>query len=309
MIASIGRSFLHQNQLLNLVRLSSLNLFSLLPFADLPEAASADANSVYEDVCNGGGGGALEGNDCVTIISVTPSFLAAAAAAASTSGASNGGGSGSTTAGATMNFDYTTPSEASSDRGSFTVNSQDGGRGALKNGGRVRGSARCKGEDGSGGDHTYENLEFHRVKISVPGHNGGKPFLLNNAASGCLDRRKKTPLVNSRVIRRGGRVKGARPNGGTGHTMEGAAAAAQNLSEADKKRFEKFGYSRNEVWNWLYTDEEEPSSVERRLISDLYSVPEKRRSKGAPVTPQKSCEGDDEKTVEVKFTPVEFLDR
>ena len=286
-----------------------------MPFAVLPEAAAptpaADANSVYEDVCSGGA--ALEGNDCVTIISVTPSFLAAAAAAASASasGASqctneDGGGSGST-AGATMTFDYATPSEASSDRGSFTVNSQDGGRGPPRNDGRVRGSARCKGEDGPG-DHTYENLEFHRVKISVPGHNGGRPFLLNNAASGCLDRRKKTPLVNSRVIRRAGRVRGVRPNGGTGQTM--AAAAAQNLSEQEyRKRFEKFGYSRNEVWNWLYTDEEDPSSVERRLISDLYSIPEKRRSKGAPVASQKSCEEDDEKTVEVKFTPQEFVDR
>ena len=298
-----------------------------MPFAALPEAA-ADANSVYEDVCSG----APEGNDCVTIISVTPSFLAAAAAAASASGASqctneDGGGSGATTT-----FDYATPSEASSDRGSFTVNSVtrthgsrcrcpdgvggggggDGGRGAPKNDRRARSSARGKGEDGLG-DHTYENLEFHRVKISVPGHNGGRPFLLNNAASGCLDRRKRTPLVNSRVIRRAGRVKGARPNGGTGQTTAAAvaaAAAAHNPSEQEyRKRFEKFGYSRNEVWNWLYTDEEDPSSVERRLISDLYSIPEKRRSKGAPVASQKSCEEDDEKTVEVKFTPQEFVDR
>ena len=280
---------------------------------------------MYEDVCGGGGGsGAPEGNDCVTIISVTPSFLAAAAAAASASasGASqctneDGGASGST-AGATTAFDYATPSEASSDRGSFTVHSQDGSRGgAPQSNGRVRGAPRGKGEVGLG-DHTYENLEFHRVKISVPGHNGGRPFLLNNAASGCLDRRKRAPLVNSRVIRRAGRVKGARPNGGAIQTttapaeaaVAAAAAAAQNLSEQEyRKRFEKFGYSRNEVWNWLYTDEEDPSSVERRLISDLYSKPDKRRSKGAPVAPQKSCEEDDEKTVEVKFTPQEFVDR
>ena len=279
-----------------------------MPFAALPEAAAADANSVYEDVCNGdGGGGALEGNDCVTIISVTPSFLAAAAAAASASasGASQDGGGSATPR------DYATPSEASSDRGSFTVHSQDGGRtggtaAAPKSGGRPR----------SHGDHTYENLEFHRVKISVPGHNGGRPFLLNNAASsGCLDRRKRAPnVVNSRVIRRAGRVKGARPNGcvAPGQSAVAAAAAAQSLSEQEyRKRFEKFGYSRNEVWNWLYTDEEEPSSVEKRLIADLYSIPEKRRTKGAPqVASQRGCEEEgDEKTVEVKFTPQEFVDR
>ena len=279
-----------------------------MPFAALPEAAAADANSVYEDVCNGDDGVGLEGNDCVTIISVTPSFLAAAAAAsASASGASQDGGGSATPR------DYATPSEASSDRGSFTVHSQDGGRtggtvAAPKSGGRPR----------NHGDHTYENLEFHRVKISVPGHNGGRPFLLNNAASssGCLDRRKRAPnVVNSRVIRRAGRVKGARPNGcvAPGQSAVAAAAAAQSLSEQEyRKRFEKFGYSRNEVWNWLYTDEEEPSSVEKRLIADLYSIPEKRRTKGAPqVASQRSCEEEegDEKTVEVKFTPQEFVDR
>ena len=273
-----------------------------MPFAVLPEA---DANSVYEDVCNGGDG-ALEGKDCVTIISVTPSFLAAAAAAAaasaSASGASQDGGGSATPR------DYATPSEASSDRGSFTVHSQDGGR---KSGGRP---------PRNHGDHTYENLEFHRVKISVPGHNGGRPFLLNNAASssGCLDRRKRAPnnVVNSRVIRRAGRVNGARPNGcvAAGQSAIAAAAAAQSLSEQEyRKRFEKFGYSRNEVWNWLYTDEEEPSAVEKRLIADLYSIPEKRRTKGAPqVAKQRGCEEEeegDDKTVEVKFTPQEFVDR
>ena len=284
-----------------------------MPFAALPEAAAADANSVYEDVCNGGDG--PEGKDCVTIISVTPSFLAAAAAAAasaSASGASQDGGGS-----ATPSRDYATPSEASSDRGSFTVHSQDGGRtggtaaAPLKSGGRP---------PRNHGDHTYENLEFHRVKISVPGHNGGRPFLLNNAASssGCLDRRKRAPVaVNSRVIRRAGRVKGARPNGcvAAGQSAIAAAAAAQSLSEQEyRKRFEKFGYSRNEVWNWLYTDEEEPSAVEKRLIADLYSIPEKRRTKGAPqVAEQRGCEKEeeegDDKTVEVKFTPQEFVDR
>ena len=280
-----------------------------MPFAVLPEAAAADANSVYEDVCNGGDG--PEGKDCVTIISVTPSFLAAAAAAAasaSASGASQDGGGSATPR------DYATPSEASSDRGSFTVHSQDGGRtggtaAARKSGGRP---------PRNHGDHTYENLEFHRVKISVPGHNGGRPFLLNNAASssGCLDRRKRAPnnVVNSRVIRRAGRVKGARPNGcvTAGQSAVAVAAAAQSLSEQEyRKRFEKFGYSRNEVWNWLYTDEEEPSAVEKRLIADLYSIPEKRRTKGAPpqVAEQKEEEEGDDKTVEVKFTPQEFVDR
>ena len=87
-------------------------------------------------------------------------------------------------------------------------------------------------------EHTYENLEFHRVKISVPGHNGGRPFLLNNAGSGggggCLDRRKKAPQVNSRVIRRAGRVsRGARPSGGAGGTAQMAAVGNGRIPNPD----------------------------------------------------------------------------
>ncbi len=71
-----------------------------------------------------------------------------------------------------------------------------------------------------------------------------------------------------------------------------------NESEA-RKKFEKFGYSKNEVWNWLYTDKEEEEAAEaeaeRERLSKLYSVPQKINNSGT-------------KTVEVKFTPQEFFD-
>jgi len=40
-------------------------------------------------------------------------------------------------------------------------------------------------------------------------------------------------------------------------------------AESEEKRFEKFGYSRNEVWNWLYTDNEEDfeeGEIEQRVL-------------------------------------------
>ena len=76
------------------------------------------------------------------------------------------------------------------------------------------------GGSGNGGgqnEPTYENLEFHRVKISIPGHNGGRAILLNSAAAaagdhhyngcpmganGMMGRNNiKQPTVNTRVIR------------------------------------------------------------------------------------------------------------
>jgi hypothetical protein len=197
---------------------------------------------------------------------------------------------------------------------------------------------------------TYENLEFHRVKISVPGHNGGRPILLNGAGTagvgiggGCgvhgnaAGNKRMQQTVNSRVIRnenihriiirqntlnsktlselvhsvsecylttfrRVGRVK-ARPvtasattNNNNNNNNNGEE---DSLAEQERKKFEKFGYSKNEVWNWLYTDKEEEeleAEKERRRLAELYSVPDKNKSKATR-----------NKTVEVKFTPQEFF--
>jgi hypothetical protein len=143
----------------------------------------------------------------------------------------------------------------------------------------------------------YENLEFHRVKISVPGSR--KPMLLTDRAP---------TVVNTRIVKRKQRVNKAtgRP---CGVAKSGLETNNNNVSESNDRsnelrKFEKFGYSRNEVWNWLYTDEDEnedaaqttkPELVPERL-RDLYSVPQKA---------YKTAENG--RTVEVRFSPHEFV--
>ena len=39
-------------------------------------------------------------------------------------------------------------------------------------------------------------------------------------------------------------------------TATNTTSVNNNKTNNDDPRFEKFGYSRNEVWNWLYTDED-----------------------------------------------------
>ena len=128
-------------------------------------------------------------------------------------------------------------------------------------------------------------MEFHRVKISVPGSNGrrGKSgqMLLHDA-------------VNSRVIKRQNRVAKKPPIGPQSNNNNNVQSSS---AEAMRKKFEKFGYSKNEVWNWLYTENEN----EVKVTQDVYSVPVKKKMQVEDI------EDEEEGGIEVKFSPYEFL--
>lgn len=150
----------------------------------------------------------------------------------------------------------------------------------------------------------YENLDFHRVKISIPG-GSGRPYLLNDAGSGshragCGLKAGSAHSVNTRIVR-SQRVRARPPRGATIGPASGAlqGRSVAEMSEKDRKTFEKFGYSKHEVWNWLYTDNEEElleqqqqqaGDCDKRLretipvpdeFRDLYSVPNKTSSAAA----------------------------
>ncbi|QQP53359.1 Putative LOC100883784 [Caligus rogercresseyi] len=93
--------------------------------------------------------------------------------------------------------------------------------------------------------------------------------------------------------------------------------SASSVDGGGDKKFEKFGYSRNEVWNWLYTDDGGGGKE-----GHIYSVPSKgsKSSKTSVIleSPQEEDEDeiakeeeeerneDDEKKGEVEFSPQEF---
>ena len=258
----------------------------------LPES-NVDGNSVYEDVGNNNN----SNNDCVTIISVRPATPSSTSTPTPTPTRPPSGIS-------TPTSSAVLESETSSDRGSFTINSIRRCHGQRCN---------CNNNNGCHEDPIYENLEFHRVKISVPGSNGkrGKKMLLHDVVT------KGDHSVNSRVIKRQNRVAKKPPIGPQqqqqqqqlSHNVQSSAAASSH--EAMKKKFEKFGYSKNEVWNWLYTDNEEENGTRTATttIKDLYSVPDKNKkvNEEMQVEDVEAEDDDDGGQIEVKFSPYEFL--
>ncbi|CAB4063196.1 unnamed protein product [Lepeophtheirus salmonis] len=144
-----------------------------------------------------------------------------------------------------------TTSEASSDRGSFTSKTPTVSH-TINN------------------EPLYENLDFHRVKISVPGGGGGNPIIRN--------RRHMTPT---------------RPR-----------AKDDSVSSVDgggDKKFEKFGYSRNEVWNWLYTEDENGQREQ-----SIYSVPSRKKPSVLPESSVEEVIEEEPAKGEVEFSPHEF---
>ena len=300
------------------------------------------------------------GNDCVTIISVSPASLPMSHPNAQSVNAPANGAhsphlsspspipSASEGGGATT----TIGSETSSDRGSFTINSI-----TRTHGSKCSCKRSTKGNNNIKEEPTYENLEFHRVKISIPGTN--KHMLLHNhyasgMKSGASVSSPGVNLVNSRIVRRS-RVNKTTNRSSRPMTLATAPSAidvhqqshqqqGQTLTAAQeqKKKFEKFGYSQNEVWNWLYTEEEDEEEEEQGegvseqgsgatetatvipdRLRDLYSVPQKLTKRGGEervsirvknggehsiIHPQRSSNPEPQnKTVEVKFTPHEFI--
>ncbi|TRY67147.1 hypothetical protein TCAL_02951 [Tigriopus californicus] len=263
-------------------------------FNGLPET-NVDA-SVYEDV--GNNDNATSARDCVTIISVSPATPQVIMSGLSSPSPTDSGGRDTTTIG----------SETSSDRGSFTINSIRRCHGAKCN---------CRKSPSTNSTTTgqkcqqhsmeplYENLDFHRVKISIP---GSKPVMLHDHHhSQYMGSKRHLPPVNSRIVR-GQRVKNKRPISG------------ETMNESDRKRFEKFGYSSNEVWNWLYIEDElalqgaqagskRTSNIIPEQLKDLYSVPTKTHRSQTLKEPEANgqIESDLTKTVEVQFSPQEFF--
>lgn len=109
--------------------------------------------------------------------------------------------------------------------------------------------------------------------------------------------------VNSRIVKRQKGVQSKPPKvPGRGSTPTPAlTSTSAAFNEAMRKRFEKFGYSKNEVWNWLYTENEEGQQVSAEP-QELYSIPQKAKAKVI----EASCESSDV-AVEVKFSPEEFV--
>ena len=185
---------------------------------------------VYEDV--------ETNTDCVTIINVTSNPHQTK----SRSTTPDNHSSQPTT-------DFST-STSSSDRGSFTINS------ITRNH-----SSDCRCKTGQY-DPTYENLEFHQVKINIPGNN------LSRKRSQKL-RESLNPSNN--VVKR--RVFKNKP----------PKCVNKNISaESAEEKFEKFGYSKTEVWNWLYAEQAgnavTGSTGNTGNIKDIYSVPQKLKS-------------------------------
>ena len=81
----------------------------------------------------------------------------------------------------------------------------------------------------SPGEHSYENIPFHKVTISVPDSGGGSRHP--------PERRNNVPL-KYRGIKR---VKNK----------------TQTQTKPDTRMFDKCGYSRREVWNWLQPEKGE----------------------------------------------------
>lgn len=264
-------------------------------FNGLPET-NVDA-SVYEDV--GNNDNATSAQDCVTIISVSPATPQVIMSGLSSPTPTDSGGRDTTTIG----------SETSSDRGSFTINSIRRCHGIKCN---CRKSPSTNSATDQKCQHSmeplYENLDFHRVKISIP---GSRPVMLHDHhhhSQYMGGSKRHLPTVNSRIVR-GQRVKNKRPISG------------DTLNESDRKRFEKFGYSSNEVWNWLYIEDElalqgaqqgskRTSNIIPEQLKDLYSIPTKTH-RTQPLKEAESNNGQMEsepnKTVEVQFSPHEFF--
>ena len=56
------------------------------------------------------------------------------------------------------------------------------------------------------------------------------------------------------------------PSAGDG---DATSMQQQQLTAAQqKKKFEKFGYSQNEVWNWLYTEDEDEEGGDEESTTD-----------------------------------------
>ncbi len=117
--------------------------------------------------------------------------------------------------------------------------------------------------------------------------------------------------------------------GGDGNGDDDGDVDDKTKDEMIRRRFEKFGYSHNEVWNWLYTEDEEDwivsAAVDRRSaeerLRDLYSTPAKNKNtkdvaRQEDVAVEENEYDDIEEdlqqgggnSVEVQFSPQEFLD-
>ena len=148
-------------------------------------------------------------------------------------------------------------SEASSEVGSFTINS------ILRSHGNKCGCHQGQGSTGTGSGFSstkkssrrnafvepiYENLDFHRVKISIPGA-GGRAYLLNDASGpagsssggrSMTGPGNKVQSVNTRIVRRQ-RVNRNRPVRGA--TVDRPVIYSRppvnlkDMSEKERKRF------------------------------------------------------------------------
>ncbi|XP_040567204.2 uncharacterized protein [Lepeophtheirus salmonis] len=186
-----------------------------------------------------------------------------------------------------------TTSEASSDRGSFTVNSIILNHSSSQCGCTSTHSSKVKTPTVShtiNNEPLYENLDFHRVKISVPGGGGGYRRRLRQQMM--LNPHMKQPFRQSNNQNRR-RMTPTRPR-----------AQDDSVSSVDgggDKKFEKFGYSRNEVWNWLYTEDENGQREQ-----SIYSVPSRKKPSVLPESSVEEVIEEEPAKGEVEFSPHEF---
>jgi len=110
----------------------------------------------------------------------------------------------------------------------------------------------------------YENLEFHRVSIRVPTTTEARNEVQNDpSASSVVLRRQKTRHADQKSGKFVRIPTTARLSDGLCSSIvvdpdyapksSFPGSSAVNVDEG--RRFVKFGYSQNEVWNWLHRED------------------------------------------------------